>query len=145
MYLLDTNVISAMSPVASTKIDNAQFRDWVVETSSALFVSAITVAEIEEGISKANRLGAKAERLGKWFELLIHLYSERILPLDIQVTRLTGQLLDRAAGLGGSPDFEDAAIAATAKAKGLTVLTRNARHFRFFDVPFFDPFSSLPD
>jgi len=42
------------------------------------------------------------------------------------------------------PGFEDIAIAATAAAHGLTVLTANERHFEPLGVPFANPFKQLP-
>jgi predicted nucleic acid-binding protein len=51
--------------------------------------------------------------------------------------------IGRAAG-AKHPDFADVAIAATAKLRGFTILTRNARHFEPLGVPFLDPFAELP-
>ena len=45
---------------------------------------------------------------------------------------------------GLHPGFPDIAIAATAKSRGLTLLTANLRHFLPFDVPAIDPFENLP-
>lgn len=111
-----------------------------------LFVSVITIAEIESGIAKARREGAtrKAQSLADWLEALVFLYRHRLLPLDLPAARWTGALADRARGTGRAPGFPDLAIAATAKANGLTVLTRNLRHFADLDVPVVDPFRRLP-
>ena len=114
--------------------------------SERLYLSMITVAEVEDGIAKARREAAhrKAERLAEWLETLLHLYSARILPLDVPTARVLGALSDQARGSGQAPGFPDLAIAATAQARGYTVLTRNLRHFRLFAVPSHDPFESLP-
>lgn len=56
----------------------------------------------------------------------------------------TGRMLDLARGIGQNPGFEDVAIAATAKVRGLTVLTRNARHFSPLGVSLLDLSGPLP-
>ncbi len=52
--------------------------------------------------------------------------------------------MDKAAGNGQTPSYPDAAIAATGAIHGHTVLTRNVRDFRAFDIPFLDPWKALP-
>jgi predicted nucleic acid-binding protein len=146
MYLLDTNVISASSPERQSHLDVQKLRLWLAAASDRLFLSSITIAEIETGIAKALRTGAtrKAQQLGDWLDITLHLFGERVLPLDLETARVTGRLFDQAVGRGGSPGFEDAAIAATAVQSRLTVLTRNTRHFELMDVAFLNPFEALP-
>jgi predicted nucleic acid-binding protein len=55
----------------------------------------------------------------------------RTLRLASSAALETGRVLDRAIGGGAAPDFEDAAIAATAAVHGLTVVTVNERHFKY--------------
>jgi len=144
VYLVDTNVLSAGAP---TKAQPApELAGWMERNSERLYLSAITVAEVEDGIAKARRTGAtrKADRLAEWLGTLLHLYSARILPLDVPVARLLGRLSDQARGAGQSPGLADLAIAATAASRGYTVLTRNLRHFQGLAVPAHDPFESLP-
>lgn len=114
--------------------------------SAGLFLSVITVAEIEDGIAKARRQGAtrKAERLSEWLEALLHLYDARIIAVDLKVARHMGQLADLARGEGHDPGLADVAIAATALQHGYTILTRNLRYFEPLGVPALDPFSVLP-
>ena len=114
--------------------------------SADLFLSVITVAEVEDGIAKARRQGAtrKAERLSEWLEALLHLYTAQIIPVDLKVARHIGRLTDLARGKGHDPGLADVAIAATALQHGYTILTRNLRHFEPLGVPALDPFSALP-
>ena len=144
MYLVDTNVLSAGAP--SKARPAADLVSWMEQHSERLYLSVITVAEVEDGIAKARREAAhrKADRLAEWLETLLHLYSARILPLDVPVARVLGALSDQARGLGHAPGFADLAIAATARIRGYTVLTRNLRHFRLLAVPSHDPFERLP-
>ncbi len=144
MYLVDTNVVSAGAP--SRSLSSASLVQWMDANSNRLYLSVITLTEIEDGIAKARREGAtkKADLLAEWFELLLHLYGDRILPYDIAVARIAGRLADRARGKGLAPGLADLAIAATAQAHRLTVLTRNLKHFIPLDVAAHDPFGTLP-
>ncbi len=114
--------------------------------SELLYLSVITVAEVESGIAKARREGSarRAELLGAWLETVLHLYAVRILPLTIDVARRLGELTDRARGFGRAPGLADLAIAATALDRSYMVLTRNVRHFEGLGVRVHDPFASLP-
>ncbi len=114
--------------------------------SGALFLSAVTIAEIEDGIAKARREGAarKADSLAAWLATVLHLYGERVLPFDVDAARIAGALSDRARGQGQAPGFADIIIAATASRHQLTILTRNMRHFEPLGVPVLNPFECLP-
>ena len=143
MYLIDTNVISARAP---SRVPLPDLADWMDTHSAELFLSTVTIAEIEDGIAKAQREGAtrKARDLTAWLETVLHLYAARILPFDLATSRLAGNLSDRARGHGHAPGFADIIIAATAQRHGLTILTRNLRHFEPLGVPVHDPFVRLP-
>jgi toxin FitB len=145
VYLVDTDVISAGAP--GRRIVSPPLVQWMDETSDCIFVSSITIAEIEDGIAKVRRQGArrKADLLRRWLETLLHLYEERVLPFDIPEARIAGRLSDRARAKGISPGFPDLAIAATAVAHRLSVLTRNVRHFAPLEVGAHNPFESLPE
>ncbi|MDX2224563.1 MAG: type II toxin-antitoxin system VapC family toxin [Rhodospirillaceae bacterium] len=142
-YLIDTNVISAAAPGRT----DSELADWLDRHSTQLFLSVITIAEIEDGIAKVRRLGAsrKAKALSQWLESVLHAYSSRMLPFDLAVARAAGHMSDAARAAGRAPGFPDLAIAATADVHGLTVLTRNLRHFTVLKVPAVDPFAGLPD
>ncbi|NKM89654.1 PIN domain-containing protein, partial [Rhizobium laguerreae] len=113
--------------------------------SSQLFLSVISAAEVKSGIAKAERDGAttKAQRLKDWLESIEYLYAQKLLPFDLRCAHAAGRILD--AARAHQPGFEDIAIAATAKVHGLTVLTRNMRHFRPLGVQVLDPFEALPE
>ncbi len=114
--------------------------------SEQLFLSTISVAEIEEGIAKTYRQGAgrRAAALENWLETLLHLYGSRVLSFDIAAARIAGKLSDEARSKGHTPGFLDLAIAATAAAHRLIVLTRHLRHFAPLNVPVRNPFQALP-
>jgi predicted nucleic acid-binding protein len=143
VYLVDTNVISAGAP---SRLALARLVDWMDAHSALLFLSAVTVVEIEDGIARLQREGAtrKSTDLAAWLEAVLHLYGDRILAFDTATARIAGVLSDRARGLGHAPGFSDIIIAATAQRHGLTILSRHVRHFAPLAVPVFDPFTALP-
>jgi len=143
-YLVDTDIVSATAPTKA--VTRAEFKDWMDSHSADLFLSAITIAEIAAGIAKSRREGArrKAGSLSAWLQALLHLYADRILPFDAATAEIAGALSDLARGRGRAPGFADVAIAATARRHGLTILSRNRRHFAAMDAAVLDPFTALP-
>ena len=139
-YLVDTNVISATAPLMAAK--RSKLIAWMDSHSSDLYLSAVTVAEIADGIAKAKREGAtlKASNLSAWLQTVLHLYGNRVLAFDSATAEIAGELSDLARGRGHSPGFADIAIAATARRHGLTILSRNERHFITMDVTVINPF-----
>ena len=144
MYLVDTDVLSAGTPDRPKR--SVDLINWMDSHSEELFLSTVTVTEICNGIAKLKRTGAasRATAIGNWLEFTLHLYSDRVLSFDIAAARLAGSLMDKARGAGHSPGFADIAIAATAESRGLTVLTRNLRHFAPLGIAAMDPFRTLP-
>jgi predicted nucleic acid-binding protein len=143
LYLLDTKIVSADAP-AKREVGPEAFATWVREHSERLYISTITIAEIEAGIARADRIGAaaKAEKLRRWLAALEHFYAERILSFGVNEAREAGAILDRARA--HDPGFEDIAIAATAAVRGFTILTANERHFRPLGITFINPLKQLP-
>jgi toxin FitB len=144
VYLVDTNIVSAGAP--SKTGPSAALVTWMDDNSADLYMSAVSIAEIEAGIAKLRRQGAsrKADDLTAWLDTLLHLYGQRVLPFDAGAARIAGALSDLVRSKGHAPGFVDVAIAATAKLRDLTILTSNVRHFEPLGVPFLDPFVELP-
>lgn len=144
LFLVDTNVISAaaLGRAALTP----ELTAWLTARSDELYLSAITITEIVDGVAKRRREGAtrRAAMLANWLDDLLHFYGGRILAFDADVARQAGILTDLARGKGQQPGFADIAIAATASRHGLTLLTRNVRHFAFLDLAVIDPFVAQP-
>lgn len=137
-HLLDTNVISELRKPAGRASD--QVRDWVRgQLPSTLFLSAITILEIDLGIRRRRRRDPEqADLLQRWLEDgVLATFDGRILRVDVAVTR-------RAAALH-VPDprpERDALIGATALVHDLTVVTRNVSDFCTIGVEIRDPWSS---
>jgi predicted nucleic acid-binding protein len=104
------------------------------------------VAEIESGIFKCLRESAtrKGRDLTDWLDAVTHGYAGRILGIRMDEARLAGRLIEVASAASAASDFADILIAATAQLNGLTVLTRNLRHFLPVGVAAVDPFVALP-
>ncbi|MBV8132831.1 MAG: type II toxin-antitoxin system VapC family toxin [Alphaproteobacteria bacterium] len=133
MYLIDTVVLSELRK----RERHAGIVRWLRDkTVDALFLSAITIGEIERGMLRQRvRNPVFAEALGAWLDRTVETFGERILAVDTRVARRWGRLSAR---LGHSS--ADLLIAATALENGLTVVTRNVRHFLPTGVLVEDPF-----
>ncbi len=140
-YLVDTNILSTGAP---GRFDGA-LAQWMDANSDALMLSVVTITEIEDGIAKAQRQGAsrKAEQLASWLEAVLHLYGNRVLPIDVAVARKAGLLLDQVRGQGRDPGLAEMLIAATALTHNLTVLTRNVKDFHGCGMTVLDPFAEF--
>jgi predicted nucleic acid-binding protein len=143
VYLVDTNIISAAS---SSRPVTSALAEWMDACSAVLFLSVVTLAEIEGGIAKLRRERAvrKSADLASWIETICHLYGDRILAFDAPTARIAGAISDRARGQGHAPGFADIIMAATARRHGLTILSRNLRHFAPLGVTVIDPLRALP-
>ncbi|GAK72405.1 ribonuclease VapC [Agrobacterium rubi TR3 = NBRC 13261] len=130
-FLLDTNIISKFAPDKITPSE--EVRAWFHEKgeNGSLYLSAMTIAEIEKGARSLYRRGGieRADRLNRWLAAITENFYEQILPMDIVVARIVGALADAATSAGHNPGVSDLIIAATAKAYDLTVVTENLKHF----------------
>lgn len=133
MYLLDTNVLSAVR-----RPDRApQVAAWLhLKAESDLFLSVITLGEIERGIGAQERANpAFAADLRAWVDRTVRLFSDRILPFGPEDARIWGRLSQDLGHAGA-----DLMIAATALAHGAVVVTGNADDFRPTGVRLENPF-----
>jgi hypothetical protein len=144
-YLLDTSVVSVLAPGREAFVPPA-FGAWLLARHQRLFLPAVTIAEVAQGIGKLRRSGGtdRADRLDRWLDGLLAAYADRILPLDAHAARLAGQLSDAAQAQGRHPGFADVAIAALAQRAGLLLLTCNLKHFEPLGVACADPMVALP-
>ena len=139
-WLLDTDALSAFGPGKPPISPSAAA--WFREHTDLLFLSTITVAEIVGGIAKLQRTGAtrRAGDLHRWFDRMLSLYRERVLPFDLAAAQIAGALSDAAVAKGRHPGLADVAIGAIAKSQQLVVLTLNLRHFEPLGVETLNPF-----
>ena len=144
-YLLDTSVVSVLAPGREAFV-TASLGEWLQAHHHELFLPAIAIAEMAQGIAKLRRAGGaeRADRLDRWLDGLLAAYADRILPLDAHAARLAGQISDAAIAQGRHPGFADVAIAALAQRAGLLLLTCNLKHFQPLGVACADPLVALP-
>lgn len=137
MFILDTNVVSELR-----RRDRAdpQVLAWADSTAQPdLFISVITVLEIETGILSLERRDARQGAvLRDWLNgNILPSFAGRVLPVDLPVARRCAML--------HVPDRKperDAFIAATALVHGLTVVTRNVSDFEHVGVALINPWLS---
>ena len=133
MYLLDTNVVSALRRPDRHPGPTGWITD---QRPSDLYMSVVTIAEIERGIARQlARDPDFARELAAWMERTLTGFADRLLGVDVPTARRWGRL---SAEMGHND--ADLLIAATAQEHGLTVVTRNVRHFEPTGVPVLNPF-----
>ncbi|MES2203689.1 MAG: type II toxin-antitoxin system VapC family toxin [Pseudomonadota bacterium] len=136
MYILDTNVISELRKAKSAKADKKVIK-WAKSVSaSTLFLSAISILELETGILLLERRDpSQGAILRSWLNShVLPAFSERILPLDTAVAQRCARL-----HVPDRRSDRDAIIAATALVHGMTVVTRNVEDFKQTDVEILNP------
>jgi len=139
MFLLDTNVLSELRKVGDGKAD-ANVIAWVESVDAAtLYLSAMTLMEIELGILQIERRDvAQGARLRTWMtHHVLPEFLERTLPVDAAVALRCASL--------HVPDpraERDALIAATALVHRMTVVTRNMADFGATGVPILNPWDA---
>lgn len=135
-YLLDTCVISELiqsrpAPGVVSWV-NAQLEDH-------LFLSVITMGELRKGVDLLPA-GAKRRRLHTWLDSDLEVrFSDRWLPISLDVAGCWGVILARAQTTGKTVPAIDGLIAATAIAHGCTLVTRNTRDMIHTGVSLLNP------
>lgn len=139
MFVLDTNVVSELRKVRLGKAD-ANVCAWAQSVDAAdLYVSAITIMELELGVLAIERKDAtQGAMLRTWLEQhVLPEFSARTLPVDTAVAQRCARL--------HVPDRRgdrDALIAATALVHGMAVVTRNTSDFLPTGVPLANPWAT---
>lgn len=134
MYLIDTNILSEVRKGARC---HRKVAAWLRKTrDDELFLSVLVVGEIRQGIERLRpRNLRRARSLEDWLNDLMTSFSDRILPIDERVAQIWG----RRNGRHALPVI-DSLLAATAEARGMTLVTRNVKDIRSSGVRFLNPF-----
>ncbi|GAB3535045.1 hypothetical protein GCM10027403_12030 [Arthrobacter tecti] len=132
-YVLDTNVVYGLR----VRGRNPAVELWAASIPVAdHFVTATTILEIERGVAAKERAdAAQGKILRGWFEdRVLPAFANRVLPFDLPPARVlaTFRVPEHA-------PLDDAVIAATAQAAGMTIATRNTKHFEPLGVRCHNP------
>ena len=137
-YLLDTNIISELiSPQPSLQV--ATYLKGLDE--STIYLSVITIGEIETGIQRLPHSKKKAY-LSQWLhEELLPRFDSRIIDIDTEVMLRWGELTGRLKSKGISLPIMDTLIGASSLVSGCTLITRNEKDFRHMGISIINPFT----
>ena len=142
LYILDTNIVSMLD--RRRREHAPALIGWLDRNGASLFLSVMTITELEAGVLKLRREGKdeRAHEIAGLLTAVLTDFGERVLPIDIETARHVARL---GAGTYQQPvAMPDLIIAATAVRHGLIVLTRNMSEFGRLGVPAIDPFAELP-
>ena len=135
MYLLDTNIISELR---RPKPHGAVLQWYKNIAEDDLFISAVTIGEIQSGIERTRTQDKKkAETLEQWLQSISNIHN--VLPVTGSTFRLWAKLMHSQT----NTVREDAMIAATAIEKDLIVVTRNTKDFKRFKLQLLNPFEAI--
>jgi len=135
-FLLDTNVVSEwVKPRPHERVVR-----WLTEVDEdSVYLSVITFLEIRQGIEEM-AAGRRRDTLALWIESeLPRRFDQRIIGVDLTIADEAGVLLARSRKTGANLSVPDALFAATGSASGLTLVTRNTRHFQKLGLPLLNP------
>jgi toxin FitB len=135
-FLLDTNVLSEMR---RPKPDENVYT-WLDQADEAeVFISVISLAEIQRGLSLMDR-GRRRKELENWLhDALLPRFDGRILGVTAAIALVWGRLAAQAKHEGFGLGVMDAALAATAQVHNLRLVTRNTKDFQRLDVELLNP------
>lgn len=139
MFLLDTNVISALRRPERLPAEVTSWADSA--DADQFYISVISVLEIEQGILAKERTDAATGRiLRSWFETdVLAAFDDRIIPIDTDVA-----LRCAALHVPDPKPERDGLIAATALVHALTLVTRNVADFDRTAVSLLNPWEQIP-
>ena len=134
--LLDTSIISELAPGRPS----GALPQWLRQHHPSVFLPVVAVIALEKGVSRLAGVGGSqgAELHSLWLDRVLEALSERVLAIDVTAARRAGTMSDAARAKGRDPGLADVMIAAIADVHGLTVATRNLRHFDPLAVPSLD-------
>lgn len=140
MFVLDTNVVSELRKAKAGKADR-NVAAWASSVSAdSLFVSAITILELETGVLLVQRRDPEQGALLRtWLDQhVLPAFSGRVLPVDTAVAQRCAAL-----HVPDPRSDRDALIAATAMVHHMTVVTRNVADFAVTGAPLLNPWDAV--
>lgn len=136
--LIDTCVISEVQrPQGDARVRDA-FACLAMED---IYFSVITIGEIAKGLALLDT-GRRRTSLEAWLMEIETAHDDRILPVDLRVARIWGELVARNGREGRVVADADGLIVATAICHRMPLMTRNVRHFQGAGIQIIDPWSA---
>ena len=134
-FLLDTNVISE----ARKRAPDPNVRAWLASVPEAdLYLSVLVVGEIRQGIERLRRRDpAQAAPYETWLSALLHGFADRLVPVTADVCEEWGRL-----NVPYPLPVVDGLMAATAKLRDWTFVTRNVADLARTEVRLLNPFEA---
>jgi tRNA(fMet)-specific endonuclease VapC len=135
-FLLDTCLVSE----AVAQRPNEGVVRWLQTVNEAdTCTSVLVVGEVRRGIAKLPN-GEKKDRLGAWMqnEFLVR-FRNRVVDFELPDALAWGDLVARLEHAGTPRPAVDTLLAATALARGLTLVTRNEADFASTGVELLNP------
>ncbi len=138
MFILDTNVVSELRKVGDGRAD-VNVAAWAAALpAQSLYLSAITLLELEMGVLAMERKDdAQGRLLRKWLDgHVVPFFSGRILPVDEEVAIRCAKL-----HVPDRKSYRDSLITATALVVGMTIATRDEKDFRASGAKLVNPWN----
>ena len=134
-FLLDTNVVSE----TRKRTPDRNVLAWFDDTDQQdLHISVLTIGELTKGIARRrHRDPRSAAGLEHWLRGIEELFSDRVIPIDASIATAWGNL-----DAGRPLPVIDSLLAATAKVRGLTLVTRNVKDIEEAGVAYINPWDS---
>lgn len=137
MILLDTNVVSEVMKAAPS----AAVLKWLNDQSSSdLYVSAVTIGEIEYGLRILPGSRRRLRLREKFDQFIAVAFAQRVLAYDETTARIYGEIMGLRKEVGRPMSVPDGQIASIARSHRMSVATRNTRDFEECGVDLLNPF-----
>lgn len=135
-YLLDSCVISELI----SRQPNSRVLDWLrMLPSERIFLSALTIGEIQRGIKKLPNSNRKQE-LSEWLKSeLLERFQNRVLAIDTEIMLCWGELITDLEKQGRILPAIDSLLAAQVLTLGLQLVTRNEKDFAETGIQIINP------
>ncbi len=137
MILVDTNVWSELVRSAP----NARVVEWEERNAERLWLSTVVIGEFLSGV-EAMPTGKRKAALRAAYDDIVQVHADRIAEFDLEAALRYGPILVHQDAAGRDPGTADTQIAATALSRGMTLATRNTKHFAGIGLELVDPWTA---
>jgi toxin FitB len=140
MIVLDTNVISELM----RRNPSADVVAWLDAQTDPLWITSITMHEIEYGIERLGDESRKSALRAAFERAFAEVVSPRVLAFDEEAARVAGAISAQRERDGRPIHIADSQIAAIARCNSATLVTRDLRDFSGLDLDLINPWKTMP-